>query len=96
MTPLEFILLLTLAGVLGVAAQRILGSRYGLLVSIILGFTGAWLGKQLHVWFHLPIIFYVGIGDERFPVLWAVVGAVIVTFAAGLIAGSRRKPEKKK
>jgi uncharacterized membrane protein YeaQ/YmgE (transglycosylase-associated protein family) len=95
MSPLEFIVLLILAGALGVAAQKILGARYGMLVSIVLGFTGAWLGKQLHGWFHLPLIFSVQIGDERFPVLWAIVGAVIVTFAAGMIAGSKRKPEKK-
>ena len=96
MSPLEFILLLVLAGVLGVAAQRILGARYGLLVSVILGFTGAWLGKQLAIWLRLPTIMDVGIGTERFPVIWAIVGAVIVTFAAGFIARSKRKPEKKK
>ena len=81
---------------LGVVAQQILGTRYGAVVSVILGLVGAVLGRQLAVWFHFPAIFSVNIGGSRFEVVWSLLGALLVTFGAGIIAKSNRNAQKKK
>lgn len=97
MTALEFIVLLVMAAVLGVLSQRLLGYKLGgLFVSIILGFLGGLLGKHMAGWFHLPLVFDIGIAGERFPVVWSLIGALLVTFLFGMIARSASKQQKKK
>jgi uncharacterized membrane protein YeaQ/YmgE (transglycosylase-associated protein family) len=97
MTALEFVILLVMAAVLGILSQRLLGYKLGgLFVSIILGFLGGLVGKLMYGWFSLPIIFSVQIGSESFPVLWSLVGALLVTFLFGLVARSASKEQKKK
>jgi uncharacterized membrane protein YeaQ/YmgE (transglycosylase-associated protein family) len=97
MTLLEFIILLVLAAVLGVLSQRLLGYKLGgLFVSIVLGFLGGLVGKLMYGWFSLPIIFSVTLGNESFPVLWSMIGALLVTFLFGLVAKSASKEQKKK
>jgi uncharacterized membrane protein YeaQ/YmgE (transglycosylase-associated protein family) len=95
MNVLEFLILLVMAGVLGVVAQQILGTKYGMVVSVIFGIVGAFLGRQLAKWFHFPAYFSITIGDTSVPVLWALIGALLVTFGAGIIAKSNRKAQKK-
>jgi uncharacterized membrane protein YeaQ/YmgE (transglycosylase-associated protein family) len=96
MNVLEFIILLVMAGVLGVVAQKILGARYGMVVSVILGLVGAIVGSQLADWFHFPARYAIRIGPSEVQVVWALVGALIVTFGAGIIAKSNRKAQQKK
>ncbi|HYF01409.1 MAG TPA: hypothetical protein VEJ18_20975 [Planctomycetota bacterium] len=94
MNVLEFIVLVILAGMLGVVAQRILGTKYGLLVTVVLGFVGALIGLQLGKWFHLGVRLYLVVGNEQVHLFWATVGALIVTFVAGIISKSNRKAQK--
>lgn len=94
MNVLEFIVLVILAGMLGVVAQRILGTKYGLLVTVVLGLVGALLGHQLGKLFHLPVYVSVTVGSVSVSVLWAIIGALLVTFVAGIISKSNRKAQK--
>jgi uncharacterized membrane protein YeaQ/YmgE (transglycosylase-associated protein family) len=97
MTIGEFFILLAMAAILGVITQRMLGYKLGgMFVSIFLGFIGAYVGKEMTGWFHLPIIFDVGIGDHRFPVIWSFLGCLVVTFVVGFIAKGASKHDKKK
>ncbi len=97
MTVLEFIVLLAMAAVLGILSQRVLGYKLGgLFVSIVLGFLGGLMGKLMYGWFHLPIHFNVQIGDASFPVVWCLLGALLVTFLFGLVARSASRQQKKK
>jgi len=99
MSVIELILLLLVAGILGVVSQRITGIQAGgLVMSIILGAVGAWLGKQISVWLDIHDPIHLSIGSTRFPLLCAILGCAIVTTAVGLMQwhARRRKAEKKK
>ena len=87
MGPLEWIVLLMIAGVCGTVAQRIAGySHAGCFGSIILGFVGALLGVWLSHQLHLPEMFTVQIGHSQFPIIWSVIGASLFV---GLISALR-------
>ncbi|HXX94742.1 MAG TPA: hypothetical protein VEN81_14005 [Planctomycetota bacterium] len=97
MTIGEFIILLVMAAILGILTQRMMGYKLGgTVVSIVLGFLGAFVGMEMTRWFHLPIIFDLGIGDHRFPVIWSFLGCMGVTFTVGFIARGAARREKKK
>jgi uncharacterized membrane protein YeaQ/YmgE (transglycosylase-associated protein family) len=93
MTPLEFVVLLVIAGVCGSIAQAIAGvSRGGCLVSIALGFIGALLGLAIARKAGLPELFVVQVGDKPFPILWSIIGAALFAAVLSLITrGGRRQ-----
>jgi uncharacterized membrane protein YeaQ/YmgE (transglycosylase-associated protein family) len=81
MTPLEFLILLLVAGICGAISQAIAGySHGGCLVTIVLGFIGALLGTWLARVSGLPDLFSVHIGDQSFPIIWSIIGGAL--FAA--------------
>jgi uncharacterized membrane protein YeaQ/YmgE (transglycosylase-associated protein family) len=91
-----FFLLLILSAGLGVLAQRILHLKLGgLFVATFLGLIGAYLGREVAEWLHLPNW---GIGitirNQLFPLVWSVVGALVTTFAVASIAKSSSKQKK--
>jgi uncharacterized membrane protein YeaQ/YmgE (transglycosylase-associated protein family) len=47
-------------------------------VLILLGFVGAFVGKWIAGFFHLPVIMSIHLAGESFPLLWAIIGAVVV------------------
>jgi len=97
MTVLELVILIVMAAVLGVISQRLLGYKLGgLIISILLGFIGAFVGREVGHHFPLGIQFNLQIGDVSFPVFWSLVGALLATFLAGVFAKSASKHEKKK
>ena len=97
MTIVEFLILLGMAAILGLISQRLLGTKLGgLFVAIFLGFIGAYVGKEMAGWFHLPIIFDIHIGEHHFPVIWSLLGCLIVTVVVGFIAKGAKKQDKKK
>ncbi|HEX5553024.1 MAG TPA: hypothetical protein VFX43_07210 [Chitinophagaceae bacterium] len=86
MTLGGFIVLLIIAAICGSIGQAIAGySLGGCLVSIVVGFIGALIGEWLSVKFALPAIFVIHIQGEAFPVIWAIIGAVIFTIIIGVI-----------
>ena len=90
MTLMSFLILLLVAGICGSIGQALAGySRGGCLVSIALGFIGALVGMWMARSFHLPELFVVSIGGERFPVIWSIIGAAIFVAILGFVARRR-------
>jgi len=90
MTPLDWVVLLIVAGVCGALGQAIAGySRGGCLVSIALGFVGALLGVWLARMLHLPELFTVNIGEKNFPIVWSIIGSALFVAVITLVSGRR-------
>lgn len=86
MTIGGFLVLLLIAAICGSIGQAIAGySLGGCLVSIAVGFIGALIGRWLAAAIHLPSVFVVQIQGKAFPILWAIIGAVIFTLVVGWI-----------
>ena len=86
MTLFGFLILLLIAAICGGIGQAIAG--YGLggcLVSIVVGFIGAYIGLWLAGKFGLPDFFTVNIDGKPFPIIWAVIGSAIFTFIVALL-----------
>ena len=92
MNPWNFVLLMIIAGVVGGVAQSIVGmSGRGCLVSIAIGLVGALLGNYLAKMADLPDIFTLHVGNHSFPLVWAVVGAVIFVAIVSLFQSKSRR-----
>ena len=86
MTLLGFLLLLLIAAVCGGIGQSLAGySLGGCLVSIIVGFVGAYLGLWIAGKMGLPKIFEITIEGKAFPVVWAIIGAALFTLIMALL-----------
>jgi uncharacterized membrane protein YeaQ/YmgE (transglycosylase-associated protein family) len=78
LTPLDFLILLIVAGICGAVGQAITGfSRGGILASIALGFIGALIGLAMARALDLPEPFPVEIGGAKFPVIWSIAGSAV-------------------
>jgi uncharacterized membrane protein YeaQ/YmgE (transglycosylase-associated protein family) len=93
MTPLDFLILLVVAGVCGAVGQAIVGySHGGILVSIALGFIGALLGVFLARSLALPEPLPLQFGDgAAFPVIWSIVGSALFVAIISMFAGRRTR-----
>jgi uncharacterized membrane protein YeaQ/YmgE (transglycosylase-associated protein family) len=90
MSILEFVFLLIVAGIVGSIGQSLVGySTGGCLLSIVVGFIGALLGTWIAGKIGLPEIFVLNIGDVKFPVFWAIIGAVVFTGILSLLSPRR-------
>jgi len=77
-----------LAGGLG---QAIAGySLGGCLVSILVGFIGAFLGMWIARQFGLPEVLPVTIQGETFPLVWSIIGSAVFAALLGLFFRRRR------
>ena len=87
MTLVHLIVLLLVAAVCGLLAERLVHSSlpFGLIGAIVAGFVGAWLMVDI---FHLVILPQFSI--EGLPIISAIVGAIIVVFGVNLVSGRRR------
>ena len=86
----SLIILLIVAGLVGVIGQRLAGSLHGgLLTSIALGFIGALLGSWAYRHFRLPEIFTLRIGGTIFPIVWAIIGAAVFVAFLGVLTRRR-------
>lgn len=80
------LLLLLIAAISGGIAQALAGfSRGGCLVSIVVGFIGAFLGWWIADALNLPLLFQINIQGRQFPVLWSIIGGVIFVSVINLI-----------
>ena len=85
MSITELIVLLIIAAICGGIGQSLAGYDLGgCLVSIVVGFIGAYIGLWLASKFGLPEIFAVNIGGNSFPIIWSVIGSAVVTFIVAL------------
>jgi uncharacterized membrane protein YeaQ/YmgE (transglycosylase-associated protein family) len=91
MTLLGFFLLLLIAALAGSLGQAIAGySLGGCLISILVGFVGAYVGLWIANQFGLPEPLLITIQGESFPLLWSIIGSAIFTEILGFIFRSRR------
>jgi uncharacterized membrane protein YeaQ/YmgE (transglycosylase-associated protein family) len=92
MTLINFLILLLVAGVCGVIGQALTGySLGGCLISIVLGFVGAFIGVWLSGKLGLPKIYVLRIGTTNFPIVWSIIGAGLFVAVIGLITSPRRR-----
>lgn len=95
MTLLGFLVLLIIAAICGAIGQSLAGYDLGgCLISIVVGFIGAYLGMWLAGKFGLPEIFSISIEGRPFPIVWAIIGSAIFTLIIALLrrafVGGRR------
>ncbi len=86
MTVFGFLILLLIAAICGGIGQSLAGYDLGgCLVSIIVGFIGAYIGLWLAGRMGLPDFFTINVEGKPFPVIWAVIGSAIFTFIVALL-----------
>ena len=86
MTLFGFLVLLLIAAICGAIGQSLAGYDLGgCLVSIIVGFIGAYIGLWIAAQAGLPKLFEISIDGKPFPVLWAVIGSAIFTLIMALL-----------
>jgi uncharacterized membrane protein YeaQ/YmgE (transglycosylase-associated protein family) len=98
MSILEVIILLVVAAIAGIVSQKITNVQTGgLVMSIILGFVGAWLGRTLSNALTIGDPIHINVVGHSFPVLWTLTGAALANLIVGWIQarGRRKKAEKK-
>jgi uncharacterized membrane protein YeaQ/YmgE (transglycosylase-associated protein family) len=90
MTLFGFLLLLLIAAICGSIGQALVGfTRGGCLISIVVGFIGAYLGLWLSAQLGLPELWTVSIEGQNFPILWSIIGSALFTAVLSLIARGR-------
>lgn len=91
MSLFGLLILLLIAAICGGIGQSIAGySLGGCLVSIVVGFIGAFIGKWLASELGLTYLLPVNIDGETFPVIWSIIGSALFTVVIGLITRGRR------
>lgn len=86
MTLVGFLVLLVIAAICGSIGQSLAGYDLGgCLVSIVVGFIGAWLGMWVAGKLGLPEIFAVNIEGKSFPIMWAIIGSALFTLIMALL-----------
>ena len=76
MTLTGFLILLLVAAIAGSIGQALAGySLGGCLVSIIVGYFGAFIGMWIAQQFGLPSILPITIDGESFPIVWSIIGS---------------------
>jgi len=86
MTLMGFLILLLIAAICGGIGQTLAGySLGGCLVSIIVGFIGAYIGVWIAGKFGLPPIFEISIQGQTFPIVWSVIGSAVFTLIVALL-----------
>lgn len=86
MTLVSFLLLLIIAAICGAIGQSIAGYNLGgCIISIVVGFIGAWLGLWIAEEFRLPLIWTVTISGKTFPIVWSIIGATLFSLIIGLV-----------
>ena len=86
MTLFGLLILLLIAAICGGIGQSLAGYDLGgCLVSIIVGFIGAYIGLWVAGKMGLPDFFTINVEGKPFPVIWAVIGSAIFTFIVALL-----------
>jgi len=86
MTLFGFLILLLIAAICGGIGQSLAGYNVGgCLVSIVVGFIGAYIGLWLARQMGLPDFFTINVEGKPFPIIWAIIGSAIFTFIVALL-----------
>lgn len=91
MSLFGLLVLLIIAAICGGIGQSISGySMGGCLVSIVVGFVGAFIGKWLAAELGLTYLLPVDIDGETFPIIWSIIGSALFTLLVGLVTRGRK------
>jgi uncharacterized membrane protein YeaQ/YmgE (transglycosylase-associated protein family) len=83
MTILELLVYLCIAAVCGAIARAVAGGTTGgFVISLLVGFLGAFIGTWLARMFHLPVVLAVAIDGHPFPVVWSILGGMLLVTIA--------------
>lgn len=86
MTIIGFLVLLLIAAICGGIGQSLAGYDLGgCLVSIVVGFIGAYLGLWIAAKMALPKFYEITIDGKPFPIVWAIIGATVFTLIMALL-----------
>jgi uncharacterized membrane protein YeaQ/YmgE (transglycosylase-associated protein family) len=86
MTLLGFLLLLLIAAICGSIGQALSGySLGGCLISIIVGFIGAYIGLWMAGKMDLPKFYEITVQGKSFPIVWAIIGSAVLSLVIGLL-----------
>ncbi len=86
MTLFGLLVLLLIAAICGGIGQSLAGYDVGgCVVSIVVGFIGAYIGLWLAGKMGLPDFFTINIEGKPFPIIWAIIGSAIFTFIVALL-----------
>jgi uncharacterized membrane protein YeaQ/YmgE (transglycosylase-associated protein family) len=86
MTLFGFLVLLVIAAICGAIGQALAGYDLGgCLVSIVVGFIGAYIGLWIAGRFALPKIWEISIEGRPFPIVWAIIGSALFTLVMALL-----------
>lgn len=92
---MSFLLLLIIAAICGAIGQSIAGySLGGCLISTVVGFIGAFIGKWLAAKMGLTYLIPIELSGETFPVVWSIFGSALFAVTIGVIARGKN-PFKK-
>ncbi len=95
MTLTELLILLIIAAICGAVGQSLAGYDLGgCLVSIVVGFIGAYIGMWIDGKFGLPEMFAINVGGKSFPIIWAVIGSALFTLVVALIRRAISGPRR--
>jgi uncharacterized membrane protein YeaQ/YmgE (transglycosylase-associated protein family) len=89
MNILEWIILLVVAGVCGAIGAAIVGRSFSFLVLIAIGFIGAMLGRWISGQTGIGEAFALKIGTQSIPILWTIVGSMVLVGIASLFVRAR-------
>ncbi|HQF41552.1 MAG TPA: GlsB/YeaQ/YmgE family stress response membrane protein [Ignavibacteriaceae bacterium] len=82
----EIILLLVIASITGGIGRSLTGfKKGGCIISIVVGFIGAYIGTILARQFNFPDLWTVNIRGIDYPIIWSIIGAVVFTAILSLI-----------
>lgn len=91
MSLFGLLILLLIAAICGGIGQSISGySMGGCLISIVVGFVGAFIGKWLASELGLTYLLPVNIDGETFPIIWSIIGSALFTLVIGLLSRGRK------
>ncbi|MEO7912253.1 MAG: GlsB/YeaQ/YmgE family stress response membrane protein [Roseiflexaceae bacterium] len=86
------IVLLLVGAIVGAIAEAVVGySPGGFLATAAIGFLGAFIGSWLAPKIGLPELLPVTIDGVTIPVIWAIVGAIILVLVLSLIRRPYRR-----
>ena len=91
MSLIGLLILLVIAAVAGSLGQALSGySVGGCLMSIVVGFIGAFLGLWFAKTLNLPEPLPITIQGETFPLIWAIIGSALFCAVLGFLSRRRR------
>lgn len=86
MTIIGFLLFILVGAICGGIAEAVVGfSPGGFLMSVAVGFAGAWIGGAIAPRMGLPSLLAVRIEGHSIEVVWAVLGAIVLLLAMSVI-----------